>query len=109
ASKVGASAKAVADPSVAAQAEEPPEGKLRRRWHLGAVPSWLVSLVVHVVLIFTLAAITLDPVDKVLSILSAATSQTAESIEQFDLPGAQLDAVVPDSDPLLPPTTEVSE
>ncbi len=109
ASKVGTGAKAITDPREAAQADGAAEGKLRRRWHIGAVPSWLVSLVVHVILIFTLAAITLDPVDKVLSILSAATSESAESIEQFDLPGAQLDAVKSDSEPLLPPTTEVSE
>lgn len=94
-----------AEDSAEAPAETPP----RRRWHMGAVPSWLVSLVVHVLLILTLAAITLNPVDKVLSILSAATSQTPDSIQQFDLPGAQMDAFETADDPLLPPTTEVSE
>lgn len=89
--------------------DDSPEVTSRRRWHIGAAPSWLVSLVVHVILIFTLAAITLNPVDKVLSILKAATSDGAESIEQFDMPGAQLDASETPSDPLLPPTTQVSE
>lgn len=87
---------------------EPEEPTPPRRWHIGAVPSWLLSLVVHVALIFTLAAITLDPVDKVLNILSAATSESVDSIEQFDLPGPQLDDAETPSDPLSP-TTEVSE
>lgn len=90
-------------------ANQPAEATSRRRWRIGAAPSWLVSLVVHVILILTLAAITLNPVDKVLSILNAATSDAAESIEQFEVPGAELDASEVTSDPLLPPTTQVSE
>ncbi len=44
---------------------EAPVSRSRWRWFSGAAPSWLVSLVVHVAIIFTLAAITLDPIDKV--------------------------------------------
>lgn len=86
-----------------------PELKARRRWLGAAAPSWLVSLVVHVAIIFTLAAITLDPVDKVLSILNAATSQSQDSIEQFEMQGLQLDTPESQDDPLSTPTTEVSQ
>jgi len=85
-----------------------PEIKSRWRWLSGAAPSWLVSLVVHVAIIFTLAAITLDPIDKILSILNAS-SQSQEAIEQFELQGPQLDSPEMQDDPLSTPTTEVSQ
>lgn len=86
-----------------------PDARTWKRWFGGATPSWLVSLLVHVVVIFTLAAITLDPIDKVLSILTATTSQTGESIEQFELLGPQLDNPESQVDPLSTPSTEVSQ
>lgn len=85
----------------------------RRRKILTAIPSWLISLVVHVLLILTLAAITLEPVKSVLSILKASLSQETLEVEEFALDSPTLDdsseamdasAFAPDS-----PTFESSE
>ena len=46
----------------------------RKRFLFSAVPSWLFSLLVHLTLILILAAITLDPVAKVISILQAGAA-----------------------------------
>ncbi|MFO0939758.1 MAG: hypothetical protein U0930_03230 [Pirellulales bacterium] len=48
----------------------------RRQWRrimFGTAPSWAISLVLHVILIVSLALVTLDPVDKVLSILQGGS------------------------------------
>ncbi len=74
----------------------------------GAAPSWLVSLLVHVGIIVILAAITLDPIEKVLSILQAGAAKEAEAIEQFDIQSPELDATETQDEPLSP-TTEISE
>jgi hypothetical protein len=73
------------------------------------VPSWLISLFVHVVLILVLAAITLEPMQRVLSILNAGSSQAEQTIEQFDLAGPNVD--LPETQEELPsaPQTEISE
>lgn len=73
-----------------------------------AVPSWLISLFVHVTLILILAAITLEPVNRVLSILQAGSAEREESIDQFELQGPQLDAPESLDDPLAVPT-EISD
>ena len=86
-----------------------PATKPRGRWWGGAAPSWLVSLVVHVAIIITLASITLDPIEKVLSILNGRASQSQESLEQFELAGPQLDNPESQDDPLSTPTTQVSQ
>lgn len=62
-----------------------------RRFLLAAVPSWLVSLLVHLVLVVALALVTLDPVRNVISILQASASTTEASLEQFDLAGPTLE------------------
>lgn len=68
----------------------------RRRWRrfmFGAAPSWAISLVLHVILIVSLALITLDPVDKVLSILQGGSESESTKIEDFTIDGPQeLDA-----------------
>ena len=73
-----------------------------------AAPGWLISLFVHVALILILAAITLDPVNRVLSILQAGSAEREESIDQFELQGPQLDASESLDDPLAVPT-EISD
>ncbi|MEZ6150698.1 MAG: prenyltransferase/squalene oxidase repeat-containing protein [Pirellulaceae bacterium] len=112
-SRHGASAETAAEvfqPGTNAQEQSTtPRARAWPRWFGGATPSWLVSLLVHVVVILTLAAITLDPIDRVLSILTATTSQTGESIEQFELLGPQLDNPESQVDPLSTPSTEVSQ
>lgn len=103
-------AEVLAEPGANAEVQvAAPNTKVRRRWFSSAAPSWLVSLLVHVAIIFTLAAITLDPIDKVLSLLTASPSETGESIEQFELQGAQLDSPESQDDPLSTPSTEVSQ
>lgn len=81
----------------------------RRKLLWTAAPSWLISLFVHVTLILILAAVTLDPMERVLSILKAGSSELDETIEQFDLQGPQLDAPQSLDDPLAVPQTEISD
>ncbi len=81
----------------------------RRRFFWTTAPSWLVSLFVHVALILILAAISLDPLEKVLSILQAGSSTTESAIEQFELNAPQLDSPETLNDPLAIPSTEISE
>lgn len=81
-------------------------GKRRALWT--AVPSWLFSLLVHLALILILAAVTLEPVRSVMSVLQASTSTAETAIEQFDLQGPSLDASS-DSDPLLAEAPTVDE
>ena len=57
----------------------------RRRWLPTAVPSWLVSLSAHVLLILLLAAITLDPVSTAMSILTASTGESQTDIQEFSV------------------------
>ncbi len=63
----------------------------RRRWMPVAAPSWLVSLILHVLLILILAAITLDPVSTAMNVLSAALGDDAEQLEEFELEKPTLD------------------
>lgn len=68
------------------------EVERRRRWRrvmFGAAPSWTISLVLHVILIVSLALITLDPVDKVLSILQGGSESESTKIEDFTMDGPQ--------------------
>ncbi len=86
-----------------------PEKALRRKILKVVAPSWLVSLLVHVALLMVLAAITLDPIARVLSILQAGASTEQQAIEQFELQGPQLDIPETLDDPLSTPSTEVSQ
>lgn len=87
------------------------EAPLRHRSFLWtAAPSWLISLVVHVAMILVLAAISLDPVNKVISILQASAGSTDSAIEEFDLQGPELDS--PESsldDPLAVPESAITQ
>lgn len=65
----------------------------RKKFFLSAVPSWMVSMLVHVGLILILAAISLDPVTRVLNILEATQGTEEEPIEQFDLKGPSIESV----------------
>jgi len=85
---------------------EPPAKLGKTAWI--TIPSWLISLFVHVVLILVLAAISFEPVQRVLSILNAGSAR-AETIEQFELAGPDLD--LPETQEELPsaPESEISE
>lgn len=88
-------------------ADEAPARHRRFLWT--AAPSWLISLVVHVAMILVLAAISLDPVNRVISILQASAGDTDSAIEEFDLQGPELDS--PESsvdDPLAVPTPAIT-
>lgn len=77
----------------------------RRRKLIDLIPGWLVSLVVHVILILILAAITLDPIQNVLSILQASSGEDTETIQEFDLEAPSVDDLSAESmdQPLSPP------
>lgn len=82
----------------------------RRRFYFWtAAPSWLISLVVHVVLILILAAITLDPLERVLSVLQAGRASDGEAIEQFDVQAPQLDSPQAFDESLVVPSTEIDQ
>lgn len=72
------------------------ESAHRKRFFLSAVPSWLISMMVHVAFILALAAISLDPVTRVMNILEASSldsDQEVEALAQFDLQGPSIDSV----------------
>lgn len=74
--------------------EIPEDGQthLRQRSLLRAVPSWLVSLLIHLVLILILAMISLEPITRAISILQASSGAEEETIDAFDLNGPSLDS-----------------
>lgn len=74
------------------QREQLLEAASRRKFFLTAAPSWLISLLVHLGLILILATITLDPLQKVISVLQASAGDVEPTIEQFDLQGPKLES-----------------
>lgn len=87
------------------------ESAERRKFFLTAAPSWLISLLVHVGLILVLAAITLDPVNTVISILQASASESEPALEEFSVEAPALDSADTPQDPLAaqaPAVTAVS-
>ncbi len=83
----------------AAQANDEPDVRERqlassakRRFFLAAAPSWLISLMVHLVLLLALAAVTLDPLQSAISVLQASVSQNEAALEEFDIQGPTLDS-----------------
>ncbi len=72
----------------------------RRRLLLAAVPGWLISLLVHVMVILILASISLDPVQSVISVLEASTGPEEASIDEFDIQGPSLESIEDPADPL---------
>jgi hypothetical protein len=76
----------------------------RRKFFWTAVPSWAISLTVHVAILFVLAAVSLDNVQKVISVLQASTGDQEQSIDNFDLQGPTAPMDLPSSDePISPP------
>ncbi len=63
----------------------------RRKFLMTAAPSWLISLMVHLALILILAAVTLEPLQQVISVLQASASEAVADVEQFDIQGPTLD------------------
>lgn len=90
--------------------EDSREQAIRRQFMLAAIPSWLISLLIHVALILILAAISLDPVQHAISVLQASTSESISTIEQFDLQGPMLDISSDALDtPLAAPTVALTQ
>ncbi|GIW96997.1 MAG: hypothetical protein KatS3mg111_0330 [Pirellulaceae bacterium] len=87
--------------------EEVHERAARRKLLLTAMPSWLISLFVHVMVILILASITLDPVQQVVSLLEASTAPQETPIEEFDIQGPSIDSVEAPEDPLPAEATMV--
>lgn len=89
-------------------AEQPAEFDLdavqRRKFFWTAVPSWSISLMVHVAVLFVLAAVSLQDVQKVISILQASSGEAAAEIDNFDLQGptAPMELAAAD-EPISPP------
>ncbi|MEC8553425.1 MAG: prenyltransferase/squalene oxidase repeat-containing protein [Planctomycetota bacterium] len=81
----------------------------RRKMLLAAVPSWIVSLLVHVGLIVVLAAVTLDPVSTVLNVLEASESEPTETVDNMDIPEIGVESSATSDDPLAIETPELTE
>ena len=81
----------------------------RRKMLLAAVPSWIVSLLVHVGLIVVLAAVTLDPVSTVLNVLEASESEPTETVDNMDIPEVGVESSATSDDPLAIETPELTE
>lgn len=82
----------------------------RRKFFLTAAPSWLISLLVHVGLILVLAAVTLDPLQSVVSVLQASAAEVEPKLDEFDIQGPTLESMgdLPD-DPLSMPAPTLGE
>lgn len=63
-----------------------------------ALPSWAISMLVHVGVLVLLAMFSIDEIRTVISILQASSSATAETLQTFDLQGP--------ADALEAPTSE---
>ena len=101
----------IAEPPVLAEPVSEQEIEKRRRWKrlmFTAAPSWMISLVLHVILIVTLALMTLDPVNSVQSILEGGSESDTTTIDEFKIDGPQqLDTPQPAEDQVTE-NTEVS-
>ena len=76
----------------------------KRFWFVAA-PSWLVSLLVHVAIIVLLAAVHTEPVQRVLSVLTAERGDSAtEGLQEFDISAGEI-APPAMSEVLAPPTS----
>ena len=98
-------------------AEPVQEVKARKNlWVWTAVPGWAISLIIHVALLMILAAISLDPVQKALAVLTATSTGAAEQIQSFDISDAPAPTLSePTDEPVslpaaaMTPVTEVME
>ncbi|MCA9133392.1 MAG: terpene cyclase/mutase family protein, partial [Planctomycetales bacterium] len=96
-------------PSLPPESPQPESIPLRRRYLWIAAPSWLISLLVHLALILILAAITLTPLQRALSIIHARASSSEVGLEQFELQGPVLDPSAALDEPLSIPTPSISQ
>jgi hypothetical protein len=84
--------------------------RLWRKWMLTAAPSWVVSLVVHVIIILTLAMVSLDPVDKMLNILQSSVESQNSEIGEFKIDGPEIERPQEDAEPIpVAPTTQTAK
>ncbi|MCA9193450.1 MAG: terpene cyclase/mutase family protein [Planctomycetales bacterium] len=76
-----------------------------RRRILSSLPSWLVSLVVHLLLILLLAAISIDPVSRVGQLLSASLGLDSEQeLDEFELKADVQPPDLPSEETITVPT-----
>lgn len=77
----------------------------RRKFFWTAIPSWAISLSVHVAVLFVLAAVSLDEVDRAISVLRGSAGEKAVAIDNFELQGITSPLDLPSADePISPPT-----
>lgn len=61
---------------------------VRRRFYLTALPSWAISLGVHVAVLFLLAALSMNPISEAIGVaLDAGGGNEGESLDDTELPG----------------------
>ncbi len=61
---------------------------VRRRFFLTALPSWAISLGVHVAILFLLAALSMDPIRDAIGVaLEAGGGNEGETLDDTELPG----------------------
>jgi hypothetical protein len=95
-----------------------PEAHTDEHWRkliFQTVPSWLLSLLLHTLLIVVLAMIQLDPIGSVLNVIQAGSSDSqSDSLEEFSVnaPAAELADAVEVSQPMsqseLSPTLDLA-
>ena len=80
-----------------------------RRFLLQAVPAWLISMLLHVLIIVVLATITIAEPIRVVNVLSANTNTEAgPEIEEFTIEEVDPSEIA-ESAEITEPTTDVSE
>jgi Squalene-hopene cyclase C-terminal domain len=73
----------VAEETVVTQAD-----LVRRRFYLTALPSWAISLGVHVAVLFLLAALSMEPIREAIGVaLEAGGGNEGETLDDTELPG----------------------
>ena len=120
-SKSAANPSKKASPSVDSQvatAEETAEAApltkadlVKRRFYFTALPSWAISLGVHVTLLFLLAAMSMDPIREAIgTALDAGGGNDGETLDDTELPGPMQTAEAEQSsESFSAPTAMVSE
>ncbi len=89
----------------AAPAELSIEQVRRRKFFWTAAPSWAISLAVHVAVLFVLAAVSLEEVQNVISVLQASSGEPSAELDSFDLQGPTSPMELAAADePISPPT-----
>ncbi len=102
AATVSTSAKAAANPAAnpaspqshpAQESDSPRNALWRERLLMRSVPSWMVSMILHVGILMTLAAIQIEPVRDAIGILMTATAgdESGGIEENFDIQGPDLE------------------